>query len=96
MAGIHPNDPVVPIADELRRFRDDALVAGRSEPPVVDYQPGSVACLERDASGRWALAAAGARQRMRAFTEILWTFPRSSVICASAVRLPAEPPLLKL
>jgi hypothetical protein len=31
------------------------LVAGRSEPPVVVYQQGSVVCLERDAEGGWAL-----------------------------------------
>lgn len=32
------------------------LLAGREDPPVVSFQPGSVACLERDASGRWTLA----------------------------------------
>jgi hypothetical protein len=32
------------------------LVAGRSEPPVVVYQQGSVVCLERDAGNRWVLA----------------------------------------
>ena len=32
------------------------LLAGRPEPAVVDCRPGSVACLERDAAGRWMLA----------------------------------------
>jgi phosphohistidine phosphatase SixA len=32
------------------------LIAGRAEPPVVDYRPGSVASLERDAGNRWVLA----------------------------------------
>src|SRR5215510_9534699 len=70
LAGINPNDPVESLADRLRRWREDALVAGhqpfmgelvalliagRSEPPVVAYQQGSVACLERDAEGHWVL-----------------------------------------
>jgi phosphohistidine phosphatase len=70
LAGINPNDPVEPMAERLRGWGEDALVAGhqpflgklvalliagRSEPPVVAYQPGSVVCLERDAEGRWIL-----------------------------------------
>jgi phosphohistidine phosphatase len=70
LAGINPNDPVESLADRLRGWSEDALVAGhqpfmgklvafllagRSEPPVVAYQPGSVVCLERDAQGRWVL-----------------------------------------
>lgn len=70
LAGINPNDPVESLADRLRGWREDALVAGhqpfmgklvalliagRSEPPVVAYQQGSVVCLERNAEGRWVL-----------------------------------------
>jgi phosphohistidine phosphatase len=71
LAGINPNDPVEPAAERLRGWTEDTLVAGhqpfmgklvalliagRAEPPVVDYRPGSVACLERDAGSRWVLA----------------------------------------
>lgn len=71
LAGVNPNDPVEPMAEKLRGWRQDTLVAGhqpflgklvalllagRPEPAVVDYRPGSVACLERDAAGRWVLA----------------------------------------
>ena len=71
LAGINPNDPVESLVDRLRGWTEDVLVvghqpfmgklvallvAGRSEPPVVAYQQGSVACLERDAEGRWVLA----------------------------------------
>ncbi|MGH8701891.1 MAG: phosphohistidine phosphatase SixA [Burkholderiales bacterium] len=70
LAGINPNDPVESLADRLRGWSEDALVAGhqpfmgklvalliagRSEPPVVAYQQGSVVCLERNAEGRWVL-----------------------------------------
>ncbi len=69
--GINPDDPVEPMADRLRGWSEDALVAehqpfmgklvsllvaGRSEPPLVAYQQGSVVCLERDMAGRWVLA----------------------------------------
>jgi broad specificity phosphatase PhoE len=27
-----------------------------AEPPLVDYRPGAVACVERDAGNRWVLA----------------------------------------
>ena len=62
---------VEPVAERLRGWTEDALVAGhqpfmgklvtlgiagRAEPPVVDYRPGAVACLERDAGNRWVLA----------------------------------------
>jgi phosphohistidine phosphatase len=70
LAGINPNDPVESLADRLRGWSEDALVvghqpfmgklvallvAGRSDSPVVAYQPGSVVCLERDGGGRWVL-----------------------------------------
>ena len=31
------------------------LLAGREEPPVVAFKPGSVLCLERDDAGAWAV-----------------------------------------
>src|SRR5262245_27906437 len=70
LAGINPNDPVESLAHRLRGWGEDVLVAGhqpfmgrlvalrvagRGEPPVVRYQPGSVVCLERAAEGGWAL-----------------------------------------
>src|SRR5262245_58760483 len=70
LAGINPTDPVESLGDRLRGWGEDVLVvghqpfmgklvallvAGRSEPPIVLYQPGSVVCLERDAEGGWAL-----------------------------------------
>jgi phosphohistidine phosphatase len=71
LVGISPNDPVESLADRLHGWNEDVLVvghqpfvgklvallvAGRSEPPVVVYQQGSVVCLEHVAEGRWALA----------------------------------------
>ena len=71
LAGINPNDPVETVAERLSGWDDDTLVAGhqpfmgklvalliagRAEPPVVDYRQGAVACLERDAGNRWVLA----------------------------------------
>jgi len=68
LPGINPNDPV---AERLRGWSEDTLMvghqpfmgklaaqllAGRLEPSVVDYRQGTVACLERDAAGRWVLA----------------------------------------
>jgi len=71
LAGLNPNDPVAPVAARARGWTEDTLlaghqpfmgrlatllVAGREEPPVVAFQPGSIACLERDAAGQWRLA----------------------------------------
>lgn len=70
MAGISPNDPVAPVAQQIAGFAEDTLiaghqpfmgrlvaqlVAGNSELPVVSYLQGSVACLERNADGGWSL-----------------------------------------
>ena len=67
---INPNDPVAPVADRVRGRTKDTLLAGhlpfvdrmatllvtgREEPPVVAFQPGSAACLERDAAGLWVI-----------------------------------------
>jgi len=71
LSGINPNDPVEPVAERLCGWTEDALIvghqpfmgklvtlgiAGRAAPPVVDYRPGAVACLERHAGNRWVLA----------------------------------------
>jgi len=70
LAGINPNDAVEPMVERLRSWSEDVfvvghqpfmgklvalLVAGRSESRVVAYEPGSVACLERDAEDHWVL-----------------------------------------
>jgi phosphohistidine phosphatase len=71
LEGIGPNDPVAPIAQQAHAWSEDTLlaghlpfvgrlasvlVAGREEPQVVAFRPGSAACLERDAEGRWTIA----------------------------------------
>lgn len=71
IAGIDPNSPAAPFAEQSRGWKEDTLVAGhlpfmnraaalllagREDPPAISFLPGSVACLERDASGRWTLA----------------------------------------
>ena len=70
MSGINPNDPVEPIAERIKDWDDDTLLAGhmpfmgrlaallltgKSESVVVAFQPGSVVCLERTVSGVWAM-----------------------------------------
>lgn len=67
---INPNDPVAPVAQRAPAWTEDYLLAGhlpfvgrmvallvtgREEPPLVAFQPGSAACLERDAAGRWVI-----------------------------------------
>ena len=69
--GIAPNDPVEPLVAVAGELQQDlmvvghqpfmgkavtALVAGRTEPPVVQFQPGGVACLGRQDDGSWALS----------------------------------------
>jgi phosphohistidine phosphatase len=70
-SGLNPNDPVEPVADQINRWTEDTLlvghlpfmerlvaylVGGASDRPLAAFQPGSLACLERDADGRWAVA----------------------------------------
>ena len=70
MSGINPNDPVEPVAERIKGWDDDTLVAGhmpfmgrlaalllagKSESVVVAFQPGSVVCLERSVAGVWAV-----------------------------------------
>jgi phosphohistidine phosphatase len=70
-SGLNPNDPVEPVADQINRWTEDTLlvghlpfmerlvaclVGGASDRPVATFRPASLACLERDADGRWAVA----------------------------------------
>lgn len=67
--GIAPNDTVAPIAEELAEQRADRMIvghlpfmgrltarlcSGREDLPVVRFEPGAVACLERGDAG-WTL-----------------------------------------
>ncbi len=71
VSGIAPNDPTGPFTQAIATWREDTLVVGHlpflarlvsrlllnaEEPALVDYQPGSMVCLERDAEGSWRLA----------------------------------------
>jgi len=68
--GLGPTDPVEPMARRLRNANVDTLIAGHlpflgrlamllltgdPEPPILAFQPGSAALLERDGDGRWSL-----------------------------------------
>ncbi|MCH8011829.1 MAG: phosphohistidine phosphatase SixA [Candidatus Marinimicrobia bacterium] len=68
--GIAPLDPVDRVATEAERWDKDVmlvghlpfmgklvsqLVAGDEDVPVVEFQPGSVICLERGESGNWII-----------------------------------------
>ena len=70
MSGINPNDPVEPIAERIKGWHDDTLLAGhmpfmgrlaalllagKSESMVAAFQPGTVVCLERTVTGVWAV-----------------------------------------
>ncbi len=69
--GLGPNDPAAAFAATLGGRGEDLLVvghlpfmarlasrlvAGREEPALVAYQPGSLVCLESGAGGGWTLA----------------------------------------
>jgi phosphohistidine phosphatase len=69
-AGLGPNDPVEPLAAALQAWSADTLLVGHlpflgrlaslllaSDPerPTLAFQPGSMACLERDTAGQWTL-----------------------------------------
>jgi len=71
LAGLNPNDPVRPVAAQARNWNEDTLlaghqpfmgrlatvlVAGQEDPPVLAFQPGSIACLERNIAGGWEIA----------------------------------------
>jgi phosphohistidine phosphatase len=69
--GLNPNDPVEPIAKQINNWQEDSLLvghmpfmgrmaayllSGNSGSQFVAFEPGSMLCLERDESGRWAIA----------------------------------------
>ena len=69
--GLGPNDPAAAFAATLSGSGEDLLVvghlpfmarlvsrlvAGREEPALVAYLPGSMVCLERGEGGGWSLA----------------------------------------
>jgi phosphohistidine phosphatase len=69
-SGLQPEDPVEPWVREIAGWSEEAmivghqpflgklaarLVAGREDPPVVLFVPGTAVCLERGASS-WAVA----------------------------------------
>ena len=70
LAGLNPNDPVRPVAAQARAWNEDTLlaghqpfmgrlatvlVAGREDPPMVAFQPASIACLEGNPAGGWEI-----------------------------------------
>ena len=70
-SGLNPNDPVEPVAAQINGWTEDTLlvghlpfmgrlvaylVGGASDRQVAAFQPGSLACLEPDAGGRWVVA----------------------------------------
>lgn len=69
--GLNPNDPVEPLAAEIAGWTTDTLLVGHlpflgrlaslllasdPEQPILAFQPGTIACLERDPAGQWMLA----------------------------------------
>ena len=70
ISGINPNDPVAPIAERIKGWDDDTLLAGhmpfmgrlaalllagKGESIIVAFQPGSAVCLERAVTGTWVM-----------------------------------------
>ena len=71
LAGIAPNDPVIPIARALAQWDRDTLLVGhqpflgrlvsllltgKESPAIVSFTPGSVVCLQRESEAAWVLA----------------------------------------
>lgn len=69
--GIRPNDPVEAFVADADVWEQDTLIVGHlpfmsrlvsllvrgdAQREIVDYRPGSVACLERGAADAWVLA----------------------------------------
>jgi phosphohistidine phosphatase len=69
-AGLAPNDAVEPLYREIAAWTGDTLVVGHlpflgrlaslmlvgdPDRPTLAFEPGSLACLERDAAGHWVL-----------------------------------------
>lgn len=70
VSGLAPNDPIEQVLAEIAIRNEHAmlvghlpfmarlasmLLAGRSDPPVFAFEPGTVVCLERVDEGLWAL-----------------------------------------
>lgn len=70
-AGLGPTDPLEQVSAEIAFWSAETLIVGHlpylgrlaslllvSDPdrPLLAFQPGSIACLEKDPEGRWALA----------------------------------------
>jgi len=70
-AGLGPNDPLEKLSPEIAFWSVDTLIVGHlpylgrlaslllaSNPdrPLLAFQPGGMACLEKGAEGRWVLA----------------------------------------
>lgn len=70
-AGLGPKDPLEKISPEIVFWTLDTLIVGHlphlgrlaslllvSDPdrPLLTFQPGSIACLEKDTEGHWVLA----------------------------------------
>lgn len=68
--GLAPNDAVEPLYREIAAWAGDTLIvghlpflgrlaslmlAGDPDRPTLAFQPGSLACLERDTTGHWVL-----------------------------------------
>lgn len=69
--GLKPNDPVESFGSEITRWSEDTLIVGHlpfmgrlaahllvgdANQPLLAFEPGSLACLERDTDGQWRLA----------------------------------------
>lgn len=71
MAGLAPNDAVTGVVPDIAGWTADAMLVGHmpfvarlagylltggtDEPPILAFEPGTVACLERTATGDWQL-----------------------------------------
>ena len=70
-AGLGPKDPLEKVSPEIAFWSVDTLIVGHlpylgrlaslllaSDPdrPLLAFQPGTMACLEKDAEGHWVLA----------------------------------------
>jgi phosphohistidine phosphatase len=70
-AGLDPNDPTAGVAQEAAGWEQDTmlvghlpfmarlasrLIAGREDPSVVAFRPGSMLCLERTEQRAWTIA----------------------------------------
>lgn len=70
LKGLEPTDPVAPIAYEIESWDEDTLLAGHMPfmsklvskltikddlNPVVNYEPGSIVCLEKIEQTKWLI-----------------------------------------